>query len=35
MTIRLIWQSPKVFWHSGLYLKINSKRYRLIRVGPR
>lgn len=35
MKIRLIWQSPRIYWHAGLYLKINSKRYRIFKVGPR
>lgn len=35
MKIALIWQSPKIFWHAGLYLKINNKRYRILKVGPR
>ena len=32
-SINLIWQSPKLFKYAGLYLKINSKRYRLFKVG--
>lgn len=35
MSIKLIWQSPKIFWHAGLYLKINNKRYRILKVGKR
>lgn len=35
MKIRVVWQSPKIFWFAGLYLKINNKRYRIIKVGPR
>lgn len=31
--IKLIWQSPKLFKHAGLYLKINNKRYRIFKVG--
>lgn len=34
-SIRLIWQSPKMFWWAGLYLKINNKRYRIVKAGPR
>ena len=26
--MRLIWQSPKIFWYAGLYLKVGAKRYR-------
>lgn len=33
--MKLIWQSPSIFWYAGLYLKVGNKRYRLIRVGPR
>ena len=33
--MRLIWQSPKIFWYAGLYLKVGAKRYRLLQVGPR
>lgn len=33
--VRLIWQSPKLFWWAGLYLKVGHKRYRLLKVGPR
>jgi hypothetical protein len=31
--VRLIWQSPRMFLWAGLYLKINNKRYRIIKVG--
>lgn len=31
--IRLVWQSPKLFYNAGLYLKVNSKRYRIFKVG--
>lgn len=30
---KLIWQSPKIYFYAGLYLKIGNKRYRLIKVG--
>ena len=33
--MRLIWQSPKLFWWAGLYLKLGNKRYRVLKVGPR
>lgn len=33
--IKLVWQTPTIFYHAGLYLKVRDKRYRLIRVGPR
>jgi hypothetical protein len=32
---KLIWQSPKMFYYAGLYLKIGNKRYRILKVGPR
>lgn len=31
--IKLIWQSPKIYFYAGLYLKINNKRYRIFKVG--
>ncbi len=31
--IMLIWQSPKIYYHAGLFLRVRSKRYRLIKVG--
>ena len=34
-SIKLIWQSPRIFWWAGLYLKVGNKRYRLVKVGPR
>ncbi len=33
--VKLIWQSPRIFWHAGLYIKVGNKRYRLLRVGAR
>jgi hypothetical protein len=33
--MKLIWQSPRMFWWAGLYLKVGNKRYRLVKVGPR
>jgi hypothetical protein len=33
--MKLIWQSPKIFYYAGLYLKVGHKRYRILRVGPR
>lgn len=33
--MRLIWQSPRMFYYAGLYLKIGNKRYRIFRAGPR
>ena len=35
MKLRLIWQSPSMFWWGGLYLKVGNKRYRIKRFGPR
>lgn len=32
-SIRLIWQTPSIFFYAGLYLKINNKRYRIFKVG--
>jgi hypothetical protein len=32
---KLIWQSPKMFYYAGLYLKLKNKRYRIFKVGPR
>ena len=34
MTLRLIWQSPRLFCYAGLYLKVGNKRYRILKVGP-
>jgi hypothetical protein len=31
--VALIWQSPKIFFYAGLYLKVNNKRYRVFKVG--
>lgn len=31
--MKLIWQSPKLFYYAGLYLKVGSKRYRIIKIG--
>lgn len=33
--MRLIWQSPRLFWFAGLYLKVGNKRYRIVKAGPR
>lgn len=33
--MRMIWQSPRIYWFAGLYLRVGNKRYRLIKVGPR
>lgn len=33
--MRLIWQSPRMFYYAGLYLKIGNKRYRIFRAGTR
>ena len=33
--MKLIWQSPSIFYWAGLYLKVGNKRYRLVRVGVR
>jgi len=33
--MKLIWQSPRIFWWAGLFLNVGGKRYRLLRVGPR
>jgi len=30
---KFIWQSPKLFYYAGLYVKIGDKRYRIIKVG--
>jgi hypothetical protein len=32
---KIIWQSPKIFYYAGLYLKIGYKRYRIFKVGAR
>ncbi len=32
---KLIWQSPKLFYYAGVYLKLGNKRYRILKVGPR
>jgi hypothetical protein len=32
---KLIWQSPKLFYYAGLFLKLGDKRYRIIKVGQR
>lgn len=34
LKIRLLWQTPKIYYYAGLYLKVNHKRYRIIKVGP-
>lgn len=31
--MKLIWQSPKLFYYAGLYLKVGGKRYRIIKAG--
>jgi hypothetical protein len=28
-SIRLLWQSPKMFHYAGLYVKVRNKRYRI------
>lgn len=33
--MKLIWQSPNLFFYAGLYLKVGNKRYRIVKVGPR
>ena len=30
MNVRLIWQSPRMFRRAGLFLKVGSRRFRLI-----
>lgn len=30
---KLIYQSPKIFYYAGVYLKLGNKRYRLIKIG--
>ena len=32
---RLVWQSPKLFRNSGLFLKCGDRRWRLVRVQVR
>lgn len=32
--IRLLWQTPKIYYYAGLYLKVDHKRYRILKVGP-
>lgn len=31
--IRLVWNSPVYFRFAGLYLVVDSKRYRILKVG--
>lgn len=31
--VSLVWQSPDLYRHAGLYLKLADKRYRLVRFG--
>lgn len=31
--MRLIWQSPSMYFYAGLYLKVGNKRYRIVKVG--
>lgn len=31
--MKLIWQSPKLSYYAGLYLKVGNKRHRIIKVG--
>jgi hypothetical protein len=33
--MRILWQSRKIFFYAGLYLKVGNKRYRIVKVGPR
>lgn len=33
MTLKLIWQTPKLYKYGGLYITINNKRYRILKVG--
>lgn len=33
--MKLIWQSPKMFFWAGLYLKVGNKRYRIVKAGQR
>ena len=33
MTLKLIWQTPKLYRYAGLYLKVNDKKYRVFKVG--
>jgi hypothetical protein len=32
---KLIWQSPKIFHYTGVYLKLCNKRYRIFKIGAR
>ena len=32
-SIRFNWQTPKLFKYAGLYLTVNGKRYRIIKIG--
>jgi hypothetical protein len=32
---KLIWQSPKMFYYAGVYLKLGNKRYRIFKIGER
>lgn len=32
-SIKLIWQTPNLYKYAGLYLKVNNKRYRIIKIG--
>ena len=31
--IRLVWNSPKIYFYAGLFLKVNNTRYRIFKVG--
>ena len=33
MKLKIIWQSPKLFYWAGLYLKVGDKRYRILKSG--
>ncbi len=33
--MKFIWQSPRMFYWAGLYLKVGNKRYRILKAGPR
>ena len=33
--MRIVYRTPKLFWHAGLYIEIWGKWYRVLKVGPR
>lgn len=33
--MKLVYRTPKLFWHAGVYLRVFGKWYRIVKVGPR